>query len=87
MSASDLGCVKTQKFEKHRELFFSDQAKANALTNSHRHNRGSEKRSFYRRSAPLRFYTAKTQSGHELLGVAERALWNIALCATALTPA
>jgi hypothetical protein len=58
MSALGLGCVKTQKFEKRRELFFSDQAKANTLKNSRRYNCDSEKRSFYRRCAPLRFYTA-----------------------------
>src|SRR5712692_2529600 len=64
MSVVDLGCVKTQKSQNRRELFFSDQAKANTLKNSRRYNCDSEKRSFYRRRAPLRFYTAKTQSGH-----------------------
>src|SRR5215831_163260 len=64
MSAFDLGCVKTQKFEKRRELFFSDQAEANPRTNCLGSNCDSEKRSFYRRRAPLRFYTTKTQSGH-----------------------
>ncbi len=59
MSADDLGCVKTQKSQNRRELFFSDQAKANTLKNSRRYNCDSEKRSFYRRRAPLRFYTAK----------------------------
>src|SRR6266849_3504426 len=63
MSVVDLGCVKTQKSQNRRELFFSDQAKANTLKNSRRYNCDSEKRSFYRRRAPLRFYTAKTQSG------------------------
>jgi hypothetical protein len=58
MSAMGLGCVKTQKFEKRRELFFSDQAKANTLTNSCAYYCDSEKRSFCRRRAPLRFYTA-----------------------------
>jgi hypothetical protein len=58
MSAFDLGCVKTQKIEKRRELFFSDRVKANTLTNSRAHYCDSEKRSFYRRRAPLRFYTA-----------------------------
>jgi len=53
MSAFDLGCVKTQKFEKRRELFFSDQAKANTLKNSRHYNCDSEKRSFYRRRAPF----------------------------------
>jgi hypothetical protein len=57
-SAFDLGCVKTQKIEKRRELFFSDQAKANALTNSRAYYYDSEKRSFYRGRTPLRFYTA-----------------------------
>ncbi len=64
MSAYDLGCVKTQKFEKRRELFFLDQAKANKLANFRGYNCDSEKRLFYRCRAPLRFYTAKTQSGH-----------------------
>jgi hypothetical protein len=41
-----------------RELFFSDQAKANTLTNYRALNCDSEKRSFYRCRAPLRFYTA-----------------------------
>jgi hypothetical protein len=58
MSALGLGCVKTQKIEKRRELFFSDRVKANTLTNSRAHYCDSEKRSFYRRRAPLRFYTA-----------------------------
>jgi hypothetical protein len=70
MSAFDLGCVKTQKFEKRRELFFSDRAKANPSKNCRGSNCDSEKRSFYRRRAPLRFYTAKTQSGHGRLGIA-----------------
>src|SRR3974377_1422553 len=61
---NDLGCVKTQKFAKRRELFFSDQAKANPHTNCRDSNCGSEKRSFYRRRALLRFHAAKTQSGH-----------------------
>jgi hypothetical protein len=65
MSAYDLGCVKTQKIEKRRELFFSGQAKANTLTNFHAYYCDSEKRSFYRRRAPLRFYTAKTHSGRQ----------------------
>jgi len=65
---NDLGCVKTQKFAKRRELFFSDQAKANPHTNCRDSNCGSEKRSFYRRRALLRFHAAKTQSGR----VAER---------------
>jgi len=43
---------------------FSDQAKANPHTNCRDSNCGSEKRSFYRRRAPLRFEAAKTQSGH-----------------------
>ena len=64
MSANDPGCVKTQKIEKCRELFFPDQAKANKLTNYRGYNCHSEKRSFYRCQALLRFYTAKTQSGH-----------------------
>ena len=64
MSAYDLGCVKTQKSQNRRELFFSDQAKANTLKNSRRYNCDSEKRSFYRRRAPLRFYTAKTHLRH-----------------------
>jgi hypothetical protein len=63
MTAIDLGCVKTQKFAKRRELFFSDQAKANPHTNCRDSNCGSEKRSFYRRRALLRFHTAKTRSG------------------------
>ena len=61
MSAIGLGCVKTQKSQNRRELFFSDQAKANTLKNSRRYNCDSEKRSFYRRRAPLRFYTAKVK--------------------------
>src|SRR3974377_2223938 len=59
---NDLGCVKTQKFAKRRELFFSDQAKANPHTNCRDSNCGSEKRSFYRRRALLRFHAAKTPS-------------------------
>jgi hypothetical protein len=70
MSAFDLGCVKTQKFEKHRELFFSGQAKANTLTNFRAYYCDSEQRSFYRRGAALRFYTAKTQSGHSSFTIA-----------------
>jgi hypothetical protein len=66
MSAYDLGCVKTQKIEKRRELFFSGQAKANTLTNFHAYYCDSEKRTFYRRRAPLRFYTAKTRYGHQV---------------------
>jgi hypothetical protein len=58
MSALGLGCVKTQKFEKRRELFFSEQAKANPRKNCRGTNCDSKKRSFYRRRAPLRFYTA-----------------------------
>ncbi len=58
MSANDLGCVKTQKIEKRRELFFSDRIKTNTLTNPRARYCDSEKRSFYRRRAPLRFYTA-----------------------------
>jgi hypothetical protein len=58
MSVIDLGCVKTQKIEKRRELFFSGQAKANTLTNFRAYYCDSEQRSFYRRRAPLRFYTA-----------------------------
>ena len=38
-----------------RELFFSDQAKANSRTNSRGYNYDSEKRSFYRSGASLRF--------------------------------
>ncbi len=52
MSAIGLGCVKTQKSQNRRELFFSDQAKANTLKNSGRYNCDSEKRSFYRRRRP-----------------------------------
>jgi hypothetical protein len=43
MSAYDLACVKTQKIDKRRELFFSDQAKANTLANSCSYNCVSEK--------------------------------------------
>jgi hypothetical protein len=57
-----LDCVKTQKFEGRRESFFSDQAKANSLTNSRGYNCDSEKRSFYRRGAPLRFCTARSKA-------------------------
>ena len=64
LSALGLGCVKTQKFAKRRELFFSDQAKANPHTNCRDSNCGSEKRSFYRRRALLRFHTAKATSRH-----------------------
>jgi len=48
---NDLACIKTQKIDKRRELFFSDQAKANTLANSCSYNCVSEKRSFYRRRA------------------------------------
>jgi hypothetical protein len=68
--ANDLGCVKTQKFEKRRELFFSGQAKANTLTNFRAYYCDSEQRSFYRRGAALCFYTAKTLSGHVPLRIA-----------------
>ncbi len=47
MSRFDLGCVKTQKIEKRRELFFSDRVKANTLTNSRADYCNPEKRSFY----------------------------------------
>src|SRR6266702_8366340 len=70
MSAIGLGCVKTQKSQNRRELFFSDQAKANTLKNSGRYNCDPEKRSFYRRRAPLRFYTAKTLKRHARLWIA-----------------
>ena len=55
---------KTWKFAKLRELLFSDQAKANPHTNCRDSNCGSEKRSFYRRHAQLRFHTAKATSRH-----------------------
>ena len=65
MSANDLGCVKTQKFEKRRELFSQIKQKR-TRSDSCGYNCNSEERSFYRCRAPLRFYTAKTQSGHRL---------------------
>jgi hypothetical protein len=46
------------------DVFFSDRVKANTLTNYRAHYCDSEKRSFYCRRAPLRFYTAQTHSGH-----------------------
>jgi hypothetical protein len=70
MSAFDLGCVKTQKFEKRRELFFSDHAKATYLLITATTIASSKKRSFCRCHSPLRFYTAKTQSGHERFWIA-----------------
>src|SRR5260370_24690249 len=80
MSVGDLGCVKTQKFEKRRELFFSEQAKANPRKNCRGTNCDSKKRSFYRLRAPLRFHTAKTHLRHPPLR---------SLCSSAivLTPA
>jgi hypothetical protein len=72
MSPNDLACVKTQKFEKCRELFFSDEFKASRVQIASAKIALQTKRSFYRGCAPLRFYTAKTQSGHERTKIAVR---------------
>jgi hypothetical protein len=55
---------KNAKISEPPRIIFLRSSKSDTLKNSRRYNCDSEKRSFYRRRAPLRFYTAKTQSGH-----------------------
>jgi hypothetical protein len=73
--ANDLGCVKTQKIEKCRELFFSDQVKAMLLRTAALSIAIQKKRSFCRGRAPLCFYTAKTHSRHAASSRGEGHFW------------
>jgi hypothetical protein len=61
LSGLDPGCVKTQKSEKRRECFFSNEPKSNASANPCAPESGFVESPFYRNCAAVHFYTAKAQ--------------------------